>query len=42
MLAKLARADAELHRETEDIHELMTGMADEMGAENTVAATIQN
>jgi hypothetical protein len=42
VLAKLTRSDAKLHCHAEDVDKLVTGMADEMGAENTVAATIHD
>lgn len=42
VLAKLARADAELHCEAKDVDKLVTGMADEVSPENTVAGTIHD
>ena len=42
VFAKLACTDAELHCQTEDVDKLVTSMADEVGAENAVAATIDN
>jgi hypothetical protein len=37
-----ACADAEFHGQAEDIYKLVTGMADKVGAENPVVATIDN
>jgi hypothetical protein len=37
IVPKLARGDAELDRESEDVDEFLTGMADEMRAEDAVA-----
>ena len=42
VLAKLACADAELHCQAEDIYKFVAGVTDEVGAENTVAAAINN
>ena len=40
VLAKLARADAELHGKAEDVYKLVTGVSDEMRSENMVAIAI--
>jgi hypothetical protein len=42
VLAKLARADAELHGKAEDVYKLLTGMSDEMRPENMVAVAIHD
>ena len=37
---ELVRADTELHCEAEDVDKLLAGIADDMAAENMLAATI--
>ena len=42
MLAQFSRADTEFHGQAEDVYKLVTGMADEVGPENAVAAAIDD